>query len=158
MRPRGKTEEILKQAEKLIAEKKKNTTLGQEIESLKIELMPEDWQQEYKRLYVLAKNQSPEIWESNAYNLPDESYYKNKDFFELLDYLININFLCGCYPEHKDELRGYFDEDDKIELMYDYLQWYLKTHDDLLDFSQLKKYADDTLENRRKYIKQIKRR
>lgn len=147
-----KYDAILKQAEKVIEEHKKNKTLGDEIETLDSSLLGQYWESEYKRLYVSAKKQSPEIWESNAHNLPDDTYYKNKDFFELLGDLININFLVGLYPQEKETIKKLFYVEDTIELMYDYIQWYLKTHDDLLDFSKLKKYADDTLENRRKNI------
>lgn len=147
-----KYENLLQQAEKRIEELKKNKTLGDEIETLDSSLLGQYWESEYKRLYVSAKRQSPEIWECNAYNLPDETYYKNKDFFELLGDLININFLVGLYPQKKETLKKLFLVEDTIELMYDYIQWYLKTHDDLLEFYKLKKYADDTLKARHENI------
>ena len=143
---------ILTKAEKQIEDLKKKKTLGSEIESFDVLLLPEYWQQEYKRLYVSAKKQNPEIWTSTPYDLPDDTYYKNKDFFELLGYLMNINFLVGMYPQHKEEIKKLFYVEDTIELMYDHLQWYLKTHDDLIEFSHLKKYAENTLKARHENI------
>ena len=134
-------EKVLQAAEKLLCEETtKNQTFGLEIESVDTWILSDHWKAEYKKLYKKAKKQNPEIWECNAFNLPDEAYYNNKDFFELLYDIAQAEYLISIFPEKKEQIKKLFNNQFwKISSMYDFMYWYLKNHDSVIEFNRLER-------------------
>ena len=142
---------VLLNAEKIIKAKKSNKTIGSEIEETRLELLDEKTKAEYIELYNQAKKSNPEIWECDAYNLPDEAFYNNRDFFELLFDIGSLQTLCAFYPEHKEELKelwaaGKF---EKLDMLYWHSRWFVNNHDEIEKWGALVKGVDETLEKRR---------
>ena len=112
---------LIKEAEKLIAEKKKEDpyALGREIDALPVHLAPQDWQRRYRVLYARAKQKSPEIWESTPYNLSSKAWYDNLEFFEMVGILDYLHNLVMAYPERENNLRNIFHKDEAtVEKLY----------------------------------------
>ena len=130
---------ILKQAEEVIKKATENKTIGYEIENgLAIWALDKKGLQEYKTLYRRAKKENPEIWESTVHNLPSEAFYNNKDFFDLLFILSEVQFVADCYPDKKAEIKIIFNHSFQyIEAMYYFLQRFLTENDKVLEFNKL---------------------
>ena len=135
---------ILDKAEKYLKRKTVNC-LGTEIESVKTELIPECLRGEYKKLYAEAKKNYPEIWGSSVYNLNDDIFIQNKEFFEDLFIITENQFVCECFPMENDLKKIKAESIESIHIMYDYLQWFLSIHDYTPKLKTLLKYTHNLL-------------
>lgn len=140
---------VLKEADKIIKQKKVKISFSKIIDNLSVELLPPKYQEEFKKELIKIKKESPHLWELDNYlDIQSTDFYKYYDFFDLCCYLEQLEFLYACYPQEKEKLKKLFDSKNvfqKIEAMAETLKHYLTSHDDLIDYDTLYKKVDFNL-------------
>lgn len=107
----------------------KRHTLGDELDATfeNLELFPASYRESFINGYNRLKKDCPEIWTGS--DLPDSAYYDNRDFWEDVFCMGNLETLVSKYPEHVEELKEVFESDvSKIDSMYWACHWWKNGH------------------------------
>lgn len=142
-----RSKKILDDAEALLEKKQRSIkTLGTEFDEVaaRLNLVEEETRAEYKRLVCKVRKSLPEVWTCPADELPRAGLTATPEFLDLLDLSCLIGELAelvDIYPNEKERLKKMAGEiwvcSNKIGLLHQHLEWYLKGHDYPPTFKEL---------------------